>query len=334
MHSGMHTIHRVFPALVLFVVAPLFAELLFGSTTVTRLGALTVVVPMYGGAAVLIRELARRRRHPWLRIVLFGLAYGIVEEGLVFRSIFDPVLFGASAFGGRALGVNWVWACWVTGYHLVWSVVIPIAFIETIFRSREPWLRLPGVVLCAVLYSAGAAALSHYVRQNLSPTFQLSDSQLLWSAIASAMLVFAAFFLPLNPVRPQSYPPVPPIWVCAVTALTASLLWFALLRLPAALRTVPYFLFPLGIALGVAVVVALVIGRWLQSANWSRQHMLTLVFSGMVTSMAWGYFVTTVHNAVDHFAQGCMSLTAIAVFLLTIWLLRNHADATPATNLN
>jgi hypothetical protein len=137
----MHTIHRVFPALVLFVVAPLFAELLFGSTTVTRLGALTVVVPMYGGAAVLIRELARRRRHPWLRIVLFGLAYGIVEEGLVFRSIFDPVLFGASAFGGRALGVNWVWACWVTGYHLVWSVIIPIAFIETIFRSREPWLR-------------------------------------------------------------------------------------------------------------------------------------------------------------------------------------------------
>jgi hypothetical protein len=264
------------------------------------------------------------------RVVWAGL--GIVEEGLVFRSIFDPVLFGASAFGGRALGVNWVWACWVIGYHLVWSVVIPIAFIETIFRSREPWLRLPGVVLCAVLYSAGAAALSHYVRQNLSPSFQLSDSQLLWSAIASAMLVFGALFLPL-PVRRQSCPSVPPLWICAVTALMASLLWFALLRLPAALRTVPYFLFPLGIALGVAAVAALAIVRWPQSANWSGQHVLTLVFSGMVTSMAWGYFVTTVHNAVDHFAQGCMSLTAIAVFLLTIWLLRNHADTTPATNL-
>lgn len=159
------------------------------------------------------------------------------------------------------------------------------------------------------------------------------DSQLLWSAIASAMLVFAALFLPLNPVKAQSCPSVPAVWFCAVTSLTASVLWFALLRLPAALRTVPYFLFPLGIALGVALVVALVIGRWMQCANWSRQHVLTLVFSAMATSMAWGYFVVTVHNAIDHFVQGCMSLTAIAVFLLTIWLSRNHADTTPAANL-
>jgi hypothetical protein len=73
-------LQRIAPALVLFLLAPLIAEVLFGATPITRIGALIPVVPLYGGGALLIRELARRRGGGWARIALLGAAYAIVEE--------------------------------------------------------------------------------------------------------------------------------------------------------------------------------------------------------------------------------------------------------------
>jgi hypothetical protein len=83
-----------------------------------------------GGGAVLIRELARRRGPGWGRIALLGAAYAIIEEGLVIQSMFNPNLFNASLLGGTALGVNWVWVEWTFGYHIMWSIAIPILLIE------------------------------------------------------------------------------------------------------------------------------------------------------------------------------------------------------------
>jgi hypothetical protein len=44
---------RIAPALVLFLLAPLIAEVLFGATPITRIGAILPVVPLYGGGALL-----------------------------------------------------------------------------------------------------------------------------------------------------------------------------------------------------------------------------------------------------------------------------------------
>ncbi|HSB02215.1 MAG TPA: hypothetical protein VLE49_16315, partial [Anaerolineales bacterium] len=81
---------RYLPVLTLFILSPLVAEVLFGATPLSRLGALLVVAPLYGGGAVLVRELARRRGPGWGRIFLLGAAYGIIEEGLAIQSIFNP----------------------------------------------------------------------------------------------------------------------------------------------------------------------------------------------------------------------------------------------------
>jgi hypothetical protein len=84
---------RYAPVLVLFVLSPLVAEFLFGTTPVSRLGSLLLELPLYGGGAVLIRELARRRGSGWGRIALLGVAYAIILEGFVLQSMFDPALF-------------------------------------------------------------------------------------------------------------------------------------------------------------------------------------------------------------------------------------------------
>src|SRR5262245_36272156 len=96
--GGMY-MRRFIPVLVLAVLATVVGEVLFGATTLSRLGGLLVVTPLYGGGAVLIRELARRRGPGWGRIVLLGAAYAIVEEGLAIQSMFNPDLFNAGILG-------------------------------------------------------------------------------------------------------------------------------------------------------------------------------------------------------------------------------------------
>ena len=126
---------RYLPVIVLLFLSPLLAEFVFGATPVSRLGGIWLLIFFYGGGAILIRELARRRGSGWERIVLLGAAYGIFEEGLLIQSMFNPDLFNAGRVGGRALGVNWIWSEWTVGYHVVYSIVIPILLTEFLFPS-------------------------------------------------------------------------------------------------------------------------------------------------------------------------------------------------------
>jgi hypothetical protein len=54
------------------------------------LPALVVLAPMYGGGALLIREVVRRRGLGWPSIILLALACGVLEEGLITQSLFNP----------------------------------------------------------------------------------------------------------------------------------------------------------------------------------------------------------------------------------------------------
>ncbi|RAQ94215.1 hypothetical protein [Thermogemmatispora tikiterensis] len=51
---------RFFPVLTLVVMAPVIAELLWGSTPISRAASLISQVPMYGAGALLIRDVVRR----------------------------------------------------------------------------------------------------------------------------------------------------------------------------------------------------------------------------------------------------------------------------------
>src|SRR5215208_7980839 len=72
---------RMAPVLLLLVIAPLVAEFLLGDVTLASLPALVLFIPLYGGGALLIREVVRRRGGGWPAIVVFAAAFGVVEEG-------------------------------------------------------------------------------------------------------------------------------------------------------------------------------------------------------------------------------------------------------------
>ncbi len=80
----------ILAAVTLFFVAPLVAEYLLGDFPVTFLSPLIMLAPLYGGGALLIRELVRRSGRGWPSILLLGVAYALIEEGFARTDSLQP----------------------------------------------------------------------------------------------------------------------------------------------------------------------------------------------------------------------------------------------------
>lgn len=149
---------RLPPAIVLFVLSPAVGELLSGSSPPSEFFNpfnFFLLAFLYGGGAILVRELVVRWRKGWLSLITLGAAYGVVEEGLMCKSFFDPYWQDLGLLGvyGRWLGVNWVWAQGLAVYHAVFSIAIPILLVELAYpqeRGRSwvsyEWLRIVGLL--------------------------------------------------------------------------------------------------------------------------------------------------------------------------------------------
>ena len=128
------------PLWALVLLSPVLAEMLSGSSPPTEwlnpFGAL-LLIWLYGSGVVVMRETAVRWRLGWAGLVALGAAYGIIEEGLAVKSFFDPAWMDLGTLGsyGRFLDTNWVWALWLTIYHAIFSIALPIFLIEWAYPS-------------------------------------------------------------------------------------------------------------------------------------------------------------------------------------------------------
>lgn len=195
------------PALALFFLSPMIAELLSGSSPPAeffRPVALVLMAGLYGSGAILCRELTLRWGKSWVSLLTLGAAYGIVEEGLMVKSFFDPnwVDLGPLGSYGRWAGVNWVWAAELTVFHAVFSIGIPILLVTLMVpaRASEPWVRPRTLVwlglLLSVVVAIGFLGLT---------TYRPPALPYLLSAIAAVILVCVARRLPTTlGVEPQA----------------------------------------------------------------------------------------------------------------------------------
>ena len=146
---------RSAPVIVLLVLSPVIGEVLFGATRITTLFVLLPQIGTWGCAALIIRDMAKRRRRGWHAVLVLGIALAIAEECLIQQTSLAP-LVGADLQHpyGRALGVNWVYFLWALGYESLWIVVLPIQLTELIFPARrdELWLGRRGLLISAVAF--------------------------------------------------------------------------------------------------------------------------------------------------------------------------------------
>ena len=189
---GAHSNRR--PLLALILLSPVIAEMLSGSTPPLEwLNPIAVLflVWLYGAGILVMRETAVRWKTGWPGILILGAAYGIIEEGLAVKSFFDPTWMDLGTLGwyGRWLDVNWVWAVWLTIYHAVVSIAIPIFLMEWIWpRVRgQPLTSRRGYITAIALL----AAATIFINILLTP-YRPSVWHLLGASAAVVFLIWAA----------------------------------------------------------------------------------------------------------------------------------------------
>ena len=303
----MNFARRIAPAVALFFLAPLIAEYLIGYLPATgnfgeMIFGLLFLAPLYGGAAIIIREVARRTGRGWPTIVLLGLAFGFFQAGIIDHSLFNPSylsiegwpdvpnltyipLFGVSVYNVLTFIIG----------HVIWSICAPIAIIETFVPRHErskPWLGNFGMAVTSVLYLLGSAIIFWGTAEE--DQFLPSVSQFIGTAVVVAAFIAMAFI-----VRRQSRPPVnlslPGPWVVGATSLV-------LLNMPTLIEIALELLgisslFMMGwtgAALNLALVwvLAVLVWRWSQRKGWSTAHILALV-GGALLTRAWMAFLIT-----------------------------------------
>jgi len=281
----------IWPALALVVTAPLVAEYLLGDLPIKMLAALIFLAPMYGGGALLIREVARRSGRGWLCILVMGMAYAIFEEAFTTQSLFNPNYLRlnlgllAPAYI-PALGIGAWWTLWMLMVHAIWSISTPIALIEACVpeRARTPWLGRVGLVVTGIVFLLGAVAGTAIgYRQD---HFLASKAQFIWAAVAVVGLIAVAFRMPV--IRRDAVERMAPsAWILGAISLA-----FA----SAAMMV------PMQWGWGaVAALLGLVVGMLIVVLAWMRRGAMTLAHQVALaagTALAYGWHAFLQHPVV------------------------------------
>ncbi len=314
----MKTLKRIAPALVLFLLAPMIGEMLSGSAPPAEFfdpfGILLLGI-LYGGGAILVRELTLQWDKGWPTILTLGAAYGIIEEGLMVKSFFDPNWMDLDILGsyGRWAGVNWVWSLELTIFHAVFSIAIPILLVSLLFpdRQREPWIRRRAFHwLCFVFMLNGIFiyfALTTYKPPALHYT--------LTTALVIG-LIFLSRRLPkaLRPTRES--PPLSPRGAIGLGFLGT--LGFFLLN-----WVLPHTQIPALITMALVIVLAASIGRKIQNAPGLSFETLNRIHWALASG-AIGFFIliAPIQEFDDTRADNTagMTLVGLTALIFLFWL--------------
>jgi hypothetical protein len=315
------------PAIGLIFLAPLVAEFLLGNLPITMLPALVMLVPLYGGGALLIRESVRRAGRGWPSILLLALAYGVLEEGFTTQSLFNHNYLSLNLHLLQpafipALGIGGWWTVFVLALHTIWSISMPIALVEATVpeTATTPWLSRAGLGVVAFFFAAGAAGMTLMsIRQD---HFVASTSQLTAAAAVVLCLVWAAF-LPRPASGPFAAGFLPNPWLLGVLALVAG---SAILLLPQ-----QWGWWAVAAILIVELGAAWAVFAFSRHEGWSMRHKLALA-SGAVLAYAWhGFIEVPAIGGTGPAVRVGNAVFALSAVVLIAYTARKTAASTPPT---
>ncbi|MEU4401215.1 hypothetical protein [Micromonospora orduensis] len=322
---------RLLPVVSLLLLAPWAAECSWGGFALD--GFLPVVIalgPMYGGAAILIRETSRRLGAGWPAIVLLAAAFGVLQAGLVDQSLFNPGYLDDTQYADTraaaeaslvpGLGFSLRQAFDYVGNHILLTICAPIVLVESFLgadRRHRPWLGRPGLAVVGVLYLLGSLLVfsSPEGRKN----FLVSPLQLTFATVVILALVAAALLPRWRRSRPRRHRRVPPA------------LGVGLLVVLAHLGTDPTPGWAgVGVALALAATVGGLIAYWSAGVNWGQRHVLAAGSASVVSAAAFAYLVPPYSPASPAAAlAGDIAVSVITVALVggAWWRLRGASPA-------
>ena len=242
---------------VLALLSPVIAELLSGSSPPLEFFnpfSFLLLLGLYGSGVLIMRELAGSWKEGWIGVLVLGAAYAILEEGVAVKSFFDPGWMDLGGLGvyGRFLGTNWVWAVWLTIFHSMISITVPIVLVWLLYprlrterlltRRRfeivlmllvldvlvctlllNPYVPFMPMYVLAIVAVFGLALYSRHIPRNfLMPTSLVPSWKPRKFFALGFLLIFLNFFIAGAFVN-SDVPPIVPI-ILALTLCVATVL--------------------------------------------------------------------------------------------------------------
>ncbi|OEJ35184.1 hypothetical protein [Streptomyces subrutilus] len=320
---------RLGPIVGLLLLSPICAEYLIGylevmGRPVDLLIGLLVLAPLYGTAAVMIREVIRRTGRGWPSILLLSAAFGVIQAGLVDQSLFNPDFVDEPSWDSErlptvipALGISVNHVLDFGAGHVIWSFAAPIAVIDSCAPrvADRPWLGRVGMGVMVVLY--GLAVL--VIFREHTRDFMASPTQLGAAAAAAVALAAAALLVPhRRAVRRSGWVPAP--WLAGSIAMV--------------LMTVHHLL-PAsrpGTALDLLTLVLLggLVVRWSGQAPWGRGHALAVGGAALAANAGLSFMVEPLGEVSYTTKYAANAVLVLGVLALLFWARRRLLKAVPA----
>jgi hypothetical protein len=255
-------------------------------------------------------------------MLVLGVGYGLLEEGIATQSLFNPHYVGADLLSvGYVpwLGIAVPWTLFVLTLHAVGSTTVPIVMAELCARERTtPWLGRPGLVVAAALLVVGIAGNAAF--QMANDPFRATPAQFVATVVLAALAAVVGLRLPRRAELPG---PVPAPWAIGSIGLVAGVLG----------ELAPMSYAGVAVLAALWVVLAGLAARWSVRAAWTPRHTLAAAVAALVT-YAWHAFpetpVVPVSNAVDLVGNAVFALGA--VLLITMAWRRTAAASTIDTS--
>lgn len=151
---------------------------------------------LYGCGVILIREAKVKWNKGWPTVLMLGIAYGIMEEGVSVHTFFSPVSQTIGVFGlyGKIFSLNVTWAILISIFHAVYSIALPILIGNLLWpdtRKQRLLTRRSGSIVLA-LY-----AITVFLLFELVP-YKPSYAWLVVLLLFSAILVYFSKHLNLR----------------------------------------------------------------------------------------------------------------------------------------
>ncbi|WP_406074464.1 hypothetical protein [Micromonospora sp. NBC_01638] len=327
---------RLLPVIALLLLAPWAAECSWGGFAIDDfLPVLIFLGPMYGGAAILIRETARHLGAGWPAIVLLAAAFGALQAGLVDQLLFNPDYLDDTQYADTraaaeatlvpGLDVSLRQAFDYVGNHIVLTICAPIVLIESFLgadRRLRPWLGRPGLVVVSLIYLLGSLLI--FSDSSGRKGFLASPLQVAFAAVVVLALIVAALLPRWRHPRPRPAASATPEKGPARRAPHP--LWVGLLVVLVRFGTnLTSGWTGVGIALALAATVGGLIAYWSSRAAWGQRHVLAAGSASLVTAAAFAYLVPPYSPASPAAAlAGDVAVTIITVALVVgaWWRLR------------
>ncbi|WP_146229422.1 hypothetical protein [Nocardia neocaledoniensis] len=301
------------------MLSPLIGEIVgaaFRFSYLTQPLRAVAILCFYGAGALLIRETVHRRGLNGWGLLLLAVAFAVLEEGLGLQTIFNPRGMDGETVYGRAFEVNWLWAVVVTGYHAVWSIVIPIVLTHLIFPAQRhtAWLSRSMLNVFAGVFALGFAVFVFIslVRSD----FRLSAAQIIGGVAAAILLVWSAGRC-RRPWATTSTKRCPGPATVGWIGFGAGLAWLMLYLVAFIGTPAPFVVWTLA-ALLFAAALATILRRWVARPGWSGRHRLDGCLGAVLALWLFGLFLVANGGRTDDIVFHFLVLAAVLVGYL--WL--------------